>query len=342
MKTIISFLFLCFLSIGTKADPNPFYEKTFHLVPSEKILFGTKVGGAVDYLLSRQGNDATEIIELYHSVEMYLSCDGKTNITPEKIRELRGKAYASSAEIYLTEPGVNVKEVADLINKAMLEREYDQLCFQQDLGFPIDPNYLVTLEEKIWGKEEEVSGVLLFDKHGITLAFGDGELSSLVKNGILTDKYGNRSVHPVTKEENVFHAGIDIGVPLGTEITAPFSGVITKVQYSKHGFGNMIIIHNQCWPLHMLLGHLGSISVTEGQFVEAGMVIGTSGKTGVTSGPCIHVGAYWQGKLINPLSMFGEKKISKYSPFDGSAKNNQLFIGKVLQKEVGKVVLVKF
>ncbi|MBP9821307.1 MAG: M23 family metallopeptidase [Candidatus Pacebacteria bacterium] len=328
MKHIISFLFLCFLSTGTHAEPDP------PRVAAKLLHFETKLLDQVlvvlDTVLSTPGNSVREFAVPYNAIVNYLHKG-----------ENREEAFLASVDICLSvDTGTNMGHIMNLFEKANAEYEYVMLCSDtgcHDEKIEALARFLYSVEI-----EEASPGVILFDKTGITLAFGDGELSSLVKNGILTDKYGNRPIHPVTGKSDVFHAGIDIGVPMGTEITAPFSGFITKVQNSKYGFGNMIIIQNQCWPLHMLLGHLNSISVTEGQFVEAGAVIGTSGRSGVTSGPCLHIGAYWQNKLINPLTMFGDKKMSKYSPFDGASKNNQLYIGKVLQKEAGRVMLVKF
>ncbi len=328
MKTITSFLFLCFLSIGTKADPNPSNENVFRLVRSEQVLFGEKVEQAVDYLLSRQGNNAREIIQYYNDVELYLACEGKTNISPEKIKILSQNAYASSVEIYLTEPGVSVKEVEYLIVMANKEREYESLCRKHELGAPIDQNYLMRLEMEILGINEESFAFLLYDKFGVVLAYEEGELSAVVENGILTSPFGYRT-HPVTKIENVFHNGIDIAVPWGTPVMAPFSGVVTNVFTSNKG-GVTIVIENSCWPLEVHVLHLSTALVRVGQMVESGDVVAKSGMSGEwQTGPCIHVGTKWQGRWINPLLVFGNNtKHKKQTPYNCFAKDNKLYLGK--------------
>lgn len=328
MKQFLSFLSLCFLSIGAQADPNPSNGQAFSLVRSEKVLFGEKVGHAVDYLLSREGNDTREIVQYYHDVELYLACEGKTDVSPEKIKMLSRNAYASSIEIYLTEPGVNVKEVEYLIAMAGKEREYESLCRKYELGAPIDQNYLMRMEAEILGTNEESFAFLLYDRFGIVLAYEEGGLSAVVEHGILTSLFGYRT-HPVTKIPNTFHNGIDIAVPWGTPVKAPFSGVVDRVFTSDKG-GVTIVIENSCWPLEVHFLHLSTSLVRVGQMVEAGEVIAKSGMSGEwTTGACIHVGTKWQGRWINPLLVFGNNiNQEKQKPFNCSVKDNKLHIGK--------------
>jgi murein DD-endopeptidase MepM/ murein hydrolase activator NlpD len=97
------------------------------------------------------------------------------------------------------------------------------------------------------------------------------------------------------------HDGVDIGVPIGTPVHAALTGTIA-------GTGDTDLIHDaagdQCYSfgkwimiqhgngLNTMYAHLSVISVSKGQQVNTGDVIGYSGMTGYATGPHIHFGVY--------------------------------------------------
>lgn len=100
--------------------------------------------------------------------------------------------------------------------------------------------------------------------------------------------------------EDVVHSGIDIKMSIGTPVLAAGSG---KVVWSGYGlfsgrydpndpYGNAVMIrHNfgyQGALLYTVYAHLDRVDVERDQFVNAGDVLGVSGKTGVASGPHLH------------------------------------------------------
>ncbi|NEO49442.1 MAG: M23 family metallopeptidase, partial [Moorea sp. SIO4A3] len=46
---------------------------------------------------------------------------------------------------------------------------------------------------------------------------------------------------------------------------------------------------------------LSEIKVKEGDFVQAGQVIGTIGSTGASTGPHLHWGLYVHGQSVDPV-----------------------------------------
>jgi len=52
-----------------------------------------------------------------------------------------------------------------------------------------------------------------------------------------------------------------------------------------------------------LYAHLGSVSVSEGQEVKQGTVLGKSGNTGLSTGPHVHLEIRKDGVAIDPLTL---------------------------------------
>lgn len=113
----------------------------------------------------------------------------------------------------------------------------------------------------------------------------------------ITDGYGMR-VHPVWGTQR-FHAGIDIGAPMGARVVS-VSGGIAYPGYDS-GYGNMVTIKDGTYEY--IYAHLSEINVTYGQMVTPGQQIGKVGSTGVSTGPHLHfeVRPLDSGLPIDPL-----------------------------------------
>ena len=106
----------------------------------------------------------------------------------------------------------------------------------------------------------------------------------------ITSHYGYR-VHPIFNEKR-FHLGIDIAAPIGTPLFATHTGVITQVQFSDTGYGNMLRLRGEGSDeviYYTLFAHLDEILVTNGQEVTQGDLIATVGNTGDSTGPHLHL-----------------------------------------------------
>ncbi len=95
-----------------------------------------------------------------------------------------------------------------------------------------------------------------------------------------------------------FHAGIDIGVPIGTTVCAAAPGTVIMAQWYG-GYGNYILIDNGN-HYSTGYGHLSAIYVSVGQVVKKGQAIAASGSTGYSTGPHLHFEIRYYGKPIDP------------------------------------------
>lgn len=120
-----------------------------------------------------------------------------------------------------------------------------------------------------------------------------------VENVIITQLFGgtefakqNSSVYG----GRPYHPGVDIGVPRGTEIHAPLSGTVratgnTDLVPGCYSWGKWTLI-DHANGLSTLYAHQSVQSVTPGQAVQTGDIIGYSGNTGYSTGPHLHFTVY--------------------------------------------------
>ncbi|OGI45580.1 hypothetical protein A2121_03280 [Candidatus Nomurabacteria bacterium GWB1_40_6] len=93
-----------------------------------------------------------------------------------------------------------------------------------------------------------------------------------------------------------FHRGTDFRAPVGTQVKAVADGVVkgtgdTDLCCPGASFGRWIFIEHTN-GLSSTYAHLSLISVTKGQKIKRGQVIGYSGNTGSSTGPHLHLSLY--------------------------------------------------
>lgn len=95
-----------------------------------------------------------------------------------------------------------------------------------------------------------------------------------------------------------WHKGLDIGNNNGTPINASASGVV--IFSGWHGsYGRKIVIYHG-FGYSTVYAHLYRLSVSVGDEVEKGEIIGTMGSTGKSSGPHLHYEVLVDGVPNNP------------------------------------------
>lgn len=121
--------------------------------------------------------------------------------------------------------------------------------------------------------------------------------------GPITTIYGVRRYYNGEFAKDYYHAGIDYAGAFGSPVVAPAAGRVALVGRESQGFrihGNCIgIDHGQ--GVASIFMHLSRIYVKEGDFVQAGQVIGEVGSTGAATGPHLHWGVYVQGEAVDPV-----------------------------------------
>lgn len=101
----------------------------------------------------------------------------------------------------------------------------------------------------------------------------------------VTSVFGWR-FHPLFGDFS-FHAGTDIGAPMGTPVLAAYPGTVEVADYID-GYGLTVVVNHNKNTLQTLYGHLSEIFVAPGETIPQGTVIGRVGSTGNSTGPHLH------------------------------------------------------
>lgn len=101
----------------------------------------------------------------------------------------------------------------------------------------------------------------------------------------ITSLFGWR-VHPIFGEPR-FHAGTDIGAPIGTPVLAAYAGQVVMADFLG-GYGLAVALDHNKGKQQTLYGHLSEVFVKAGETVKQGTVIGRVGSTGNSTGPHLH------------------------------------------------------
>ncbi|WP_255596214.1 M23 family metallopeptidase [Cellulomonas sp. C5510] len=121
----------------------------------------------------------------------------------------------------------------------------------------------------------------------------------------VTSNYGMR-LHPILGYERL-HAGIDLRTYCNTPLYAPRDATVQWAQW-RNGFGNQVMLNYGSvngQPLMSSSNHMTSFTVSTGQQVNQGDLIGYSGNTGLSTACHLHFEVYQNGSTINPAPLLG-------------------------------------
>jgi len=131
------------------------------------------------------------------------------------------------------------------------------------------------------------------DKHHITSQFWSTRIYERYEI-----KNGRKVAQP---SETKYHRGVDFRGANGDPVYALADGrvVLAEKMYYEGNF--TVIDHGNRIFSHYM--HQDTILVNDGQFVKGGEKIGTVGRTGVSTGPHLHVSLIVNGTQVDPLSI---------------------------------------
>ena len=136
--------------------------------------------------------------------------------------------------------------------------------------------------------------------NGNSLPLSDGKMTS--DFGYRTDPFG---------DEQIFHSGTDIAVPLNTDVYAVCEGVVVYAGYDEIGGNSVRIRHGNGFESYY--GHLSEFTVSVGDEISEGQRIGSSGDSGKVTGAHLHFGLFYKGSPVDPEVYLNFDKYSQSS-----------------------------
>jgi len=245
----------------------------------------SEVWSAVDSLQSVRNGLASRVSNL-HELENTLSAKrAETEQRRTELVDLKSQ-YADQNEV-LTQTKADRTELLSATKNE--EANYQKLLKQQKAAKDQIEKEMRDFEAKLKfildPSSIPAAGTAVFswplDRVVITQFFGGTEFAK--RNATV---YGGRAYHP----------GVDMGTPVGTPIHAPLAGTVRATGNTDsvpgcQSWGKWTLI-DHANGLATLYAHQSVQSVSAGQHVNTGDVIGYSGNTGYSTGPHLHFTVY--------------------------------------------------
>ena len=117
---------------------------------------------------------------------------------------------------------------------------------------------------------------------------------------VQTSAFGYR-VSPITGAAGELHTGQDYAAACGTEVTAAAAGTVKSAGWHPYGGGNRVVLDHGN-GVETTYNHLSAMSVSVGDTVERGHLVGASGSTGASTGCHLHFEVLVNGTPVDPLA----------------------------------------
>ena len=203
-------------------------------------------------------------------------------------------------------------------NKGNTEVEQKTLVQRQNVAEDLKQNRSVLLSRtqsearayeqqiaEIEAQQQELYRVIAEMEEALRLAFDPtllpteipGVLGWPLQETCVTQAYGETAFARVTYRTG-YHNGVDFRARVPTAVFAVESGTVKAVDnndrstWQKYQYGKYVLIEHEN-NLTSLYSHLSSWTVSPGQRVERGSLIGYTGNTGFSTAPHLHFGVYW-------------------------------------------------
>ncbi|MDO5650168.1 MAG: M23 family metallopeptidase, partial [Gallicola sp.] len=176
---------------------------------------------------------------------------------------------------------------SDTVENGIVTRAMTQLTFEEYLK-----NHIGTIlsqdDFNRWVQRKESHALDVLKRFGSPFPYKNWELK-------ITSRFGYR-IDPI-KGGTTFHDGLDIAYSTGTPIHSPISGTVKTF---KDSYGALIVTVTKD-NVVILMAHLDSFSVQNGQSIQEGQIVGTVGNTGYSTGPHLHISIKLDGEKVDPM-----------------------------------------
>ena len=118
---------------------------------------------------------------------------------------------------------------------------------------------------------------------------------------------GRRYLYADGTADRTMHAGIDYGCPTGTPVVAAGRGRVVMAQ-DRIVTGKTVVLEHLP-GMYSIYMHLETMTVSYGEIVPRGYLLGTVGMTGLATGPHLHWELRINGVASDPEALVGLDKL---------------------------------
>src|ERR1051325_1469927 len=152
---------------------------------------------------------------------------------------------------------------------------------------------------------DTVTGALVASNDDLNKLFSASATVPLFQTGFALPLRDNSRIGSVygeirqTGANQIRHLGVDFIAPMGAAVASINNGVVKKAYYDST-YGNTIVVDHG-GGIYSLYLHLSKFFVKAGHTVKKGTLIGAVGKTGLASGPHLHLSIKIGDVSVDPL-----------------------------------------
>lgn len=106
--------------------------------------------------------------------------------------------------------------------------------------------------------------------------------------------------HPILGRY-IEHKGMDLPVPVGSPVMSVADGLVVERGHDRRAGNFLTVRHNDGWYSRYF--HLNTVAVHKGERLTAGETIATSGNSGLTTGPHLHLEIGYRGVPLDPAPL---------------------------------------
>lgn len=227
----------------------------------------------------------------------------------EEAQELLKELIAHSKELAELYEGFELEEAEFLDDIAAKEQEYNEAKRQEWIAYMATYTTVPPTTQETTGNTTTNGTGTVDGSNGGSDSSNEGSNAGGTTSSsswlvpcsyrMVSSPFGNRE--QPTAGASTYHQGIDLSAPEGTPIYASRTGIITIKSTSKSAGNYITINHGDGYSsVYMHMSRFASVSV--GQAVSAGQVIGYVGSTGISTGNHLHFGIMYNGSYVNPAN----------------------------------------
>lgn len=238
----------------------------------------------VDYVEDLSRYDDKMFKDYAKTVEYVSLCEQQLEADQELLEATKKAAEEEQAavETLISEKQTEIASVENEIkDKERAIREYEQEIAEQN-------ETIQELERIVAAEKAALTNLRVYD--------GGKFCWPAPSYTRVSSDYGYR-IHPTLGYE-MFHNGVDLAAPGGTNILAAYDGTVVSASYTA-AMGNYVMIDHG-GGLYTVYMHASKLLVSEGQDVSRGDVIALVGTTGRSTGNHLHFSVRLNGEYVSP------------------------------------------